>query len=651
MADYGAQIAQTGRITCPSNAAYDFGTGDFTLTMLVRTSGPGCVLNRQANANSAGFSVVIQDGGVIEFITSNDQGFYKTFTDDTDVADGYWHHIAAVRQSGQLTIYLDGTPVQVGVGGGQPTPVDVSNSLALIMGDDPAGDAPFSGLLEDVTVWNRALNETQLIPTRYNQITGDEPGLVGFWAMDDNLDDGSPTGNNGVGTDVTFVQIFHCDSASGDYDYAFASVTNDGTKNVESLAARAATEVTRHVEFEVEAGAPAMMATLITSVDDFTFPAGATLSITDPSGKKYDKAQNDDDAFVQMEGDSVKYFAILSPKVGKWIVEVTAPGSTTLNAVVQTVPSASIPDTLEDVLEPIYGESNIPAGTTLAEAETSVWGWVAMGVLTAGLGLLTVATLGATAPVVLGTLAVVGATEVAIVASAVSQLPSDKSPDFYVNVGANLAQVGTDKNTIITADVNNDDATKPLYQGRVEFYGYLVSTSSFERVRLNKSRFVADNINTQLQKPSVKFFTSSSHGQPSYLVGYDQKDVLRVNSYPAAAARGKVFHLLACKAGAGLGKDLVTNGATAVFGYNAAFQLLTGQKYAFVHCDSVIDYQLVQGKTAGAAQDAARAEFEAQIKRFNDSGNHYAAQVLTADLEILVGPRDAGYGDPNAVIT
>ncbi len=505
----------------------------------------------------------------------------------------------------------------------------------------------FIGLIEDVTIWNRALSPKELIPTRYNQLTGQEPGLVGYWPMDGNLDDASPTKNNGVATgSVGFVQIFHCDSAYGGNDYAYVSIANEGAAGART-AASVADPVTRRQEVEVTEGTPALLGALIAGVTDFTFPQGAILKITNPSGAVYNHNRNDDTAFVQMHGGSVRTIAVHDPQPGTWIVETTAPGGLTFQLLFQTVPSSNVAGTVRQVLQPIYGSEASPAAVTAGSE--SILGWTFMAAATVGLGLLTISTLGATAPVLIGTLAVVAATDTAIVVAAAQQIPVDQPAGTFVEAGANMCQFGVARNVIVQADANSDPTTKKLYEGRVEFYGYL-TTKDFSRVRLKGANFSAKNVNAELQQPGIRYFTASAHGQSWYIVGGDGQDVLRVGRYPAAAANGKAFHLVACRAGADLGLDLVKNGATAFFGYTAPFQLLVGERFGFIFCDSVVDYRLADGKTAGEAQDAAVAQFNSQIKVFKNQGKHNAAVILQQDLDIFVGPRNQGYGNPDARI-
>ncbi len=79
MADYGAQLGAGGLIACPSNAAYDFGTGDFTLTALVKGSAPGVVVSRKGT-QGPGWFLWIEPGGTIVVTTDNGVGYYAAVT-------------------------------------------------------------------------------------------------------------------------------------------------------------------------------------------------------------------------------------------------------------------------------------------------------------------------------------------------------------------------------------------------------------------------------------------------------------------------------------------------------------------------------------------------------------------------------------------
>jgi len=138
----------------------------------------------------------------------------------TIVADGEWHHVAAVLQSdgtpdvSDIKLYVDGIEesttsrtqrintvgyanVQIGVFGGVGGWLD-GDRLAW-----PPTDSGcyFEGAIDEVRIWNVARSKDQIRADMHRRLEGDEAGLVGYWNFDEGkglvVYDSSPKGNNG----------------------------------------------------------------------------------------------------------------------------------------------------------------------------------------------------------------------------------------------------------------------------------------------------------------------------------------------------------------------------------------------------------------------------------------------------------------------
>ncbi len=213
-------------LSAPSNNAYNFGTGDFTLQCWVKTTASGTVISRkstQGGSGWGGFLLVIKSDGSIKLATDNGSGFYEIDTQATAIRDGNWHFLTGVRQSSQLTIYLDGAPVPSSVRNNMNPPIDVNNSIALFIGavaQQQEQFNQFSGQLDEVRIWNKALSQEQIQSTMNQPLSGNESGLVGYFTFDaQNGNDSSPVKNNaspvgsvnyispGVFNDATVIEI------------------------------------------------------------------------------------------------------------------------------------------------------------------------------------------------------------------------------------------------------------------------------------------------------------------------------------------------------------------------------------------------------------------------------------------------------------
>ena len=80
----------------------------------------------------------------------------------TSVNDGNWHHLVGVYQpSGSTTIYVDGTPVEGSIAS---SPIGV-NTAPFLIGGITTGTTPtaeFTGLVDDVQIYNRALTDAEI---------------------------------------------------------------------------------------------------------------------------------------------------------------------------------------------------------------------------------------------------------------------------------------------------------------------------------------------------------------------------------------------------------------------------------------------------------------------------------------------------------
>lgn len=191
-------------LSAPSNSAYSFGTSDFSLQCWVKTTASGTVISRkpgEGGAGNGGFLLVIKSNGVIKFATDNGFGFYEVNTASaTLIRDGNWHYLSAVRQSNSLSIYLDGNLVPVIVGSNISPPINVNNNLPLLMGNVAQWQEQFrqfTGQLDQVRIWSRALSQVEIRDTMNRSLAGNEPGLVGLYTFSNqNGEDSSPTRNN-----------------------------------------------------------------------------------------------------------------------------------------------------------------------------------------------------------------------------------------------------------------------------------------------------------------------------------------------------------------------------------------------------------------------------------------------------------------------
>ncbi len=143
--------------------------GDFTAALWFRAessaSGYRALLRQDPGSGGSTISTMwlgISGGGQV---FSDIPG--PTLQGNTQVKDGRWHHAAFVREGNVNRLYVDGNLESTGSWGRPPT----SNDGPLRIGRVHNGVYPFSGAIDDVAVFDRALSEADvenLMQGRFN---------------------------------------------------------------------------------------------------------------------------------------------------------------------------------------------------------------------------------------------------------------------------------------------------------------------------------------------------------------------------------------------------------------------------------------------------------------------------------------------------
>jgi hypothetical protein len=154
------------------------GSGSWSVSVWAKPSNTsqnsGIVTKRQTSGAFEQWGVAVcgtdncsASGKKITFIMRESLSNHRYFITTSDVADGNWHHIVAVANSGANTLmfYIDG----VAVAGSQTTSGSwptIDNTDAMKIGSSN-GSNYMNGLIDEVRLYNRALSASE-ITTLYN---------------------------------------------------------------------------------------------------------------------------------------------------------------------------------------------------------------------------------------------------------------------------------------------------------------------------------------------------------------------------------------------------------------------------------------------------------------------------------------------------
>jgi cyanobactin cluster PatC/TenC/TruC protein len=113
-----------------------------------------------------------------------------------------WQHIAATFDGEQMQVYINGSLKAQKTIAHSDIHYIPDNDLLIGMYRDDNQTYSFLGMMAEVRLWNVARSPDQLLTDRDRQLTGHEPGLVGYWPLSEGtgltVHDKTHNGNHGT---------------------------------------------------------------------------------------------------------------------------------------------------------------------------------------------------------------------------------------------------------------------------------------------------------------------------------------------------------------------------------------------------------------------------------------------------------------------
>jgi hypothetical protein len=98
---------------------------------------------------------------------------------------GQWQHVAATYDGKQAVLYINGEKQTVHSFVGSALYHDPENNLYIGTYLDNDERYPFQGLIAEVRLWSVARSAEDIQKAMKHRLSGSEPGLVGYWPLDD----------------------------------------------------------------------------------------------------------------------------------------------------------------------------------------------------------------------------------------------------------------------------------------------------------------------------------------------------------------------------------------------------------------------------------------------------------------------------------
>jgi hypothetical protein len=141
------------------------GTDSRTVSAWIRTETTGEIASWGTNSTGQKWIFRVQaSNGINGAIRIEVNGGYQVGM--TDLRDGQWHHVAGVLTDDgtpdvtEISLYVDGE--QELISANQSTAIDTAASGNVRIGEAPWHNRPFTGLIDDVRIYNKALTQDEI---------------------------------------------------------------------------------------------------------------------------------------------------------------------------------------------------------------------------------------------------------------------------------------------------------------------------------------------------------------------------------------------------------------------------------------------------------------------------------------------------------
>src|SRR5690348_4003730 len=191
-----------GSVDIPNNPTLQ--PTNITIQMYVKSSGSGSYKYIASMASAGAYGLYTGGDGLVHLFcnTPSGQAFSAGPNSNGVIWDNNWHQLTAVFDGTYALIYVDGV-LQTNKSGGYS---DLSGSgpanLSYPAGDLVLGDyavrfgANYSGLMDDVRIFNHALTAAEIMDTYTNPASPSlSAGLISWYKADGNANDSSGINN------------------------------------------------------------------------------------------------------------------------------------------------------------------------------------------------------------------------------------------------------------------------------------------------------------------------------------------------------------------------------------------------------------------------------------------------------------------------
>lgn len=155
---------------------------NFTVEMWLKTgdfNNNTCIIDKELFVVSLISSTLYNKECYCIQLALNNGGNIKAYTPSYSILKNDWQHLSIAFQSGSLNVCLNGRVQPLTFNGGELSGDIISNqSIDLTLGNSSANGKNYTGLMDEVRVWNKYRTETEVNSDMQTYLTGNETNLV-----------------------------------------------------------------------------------------------------------------------------------------------------------------------------------------------------------------------------------------------------------------------------------------------------------------------------------------------------------------------------------------------------------------------------------------------------------------------------------------
>lgn len=156
-----------------------------------------CRLLDLQTTNATNYIIVALIFGYINLIVKNGSTIQRLIATKTTTLN-QWTNICCTHNGTTGSIYLNGV---------LNTSMTMQNVPSVPFIFAGIGTQNFNGFIDDVRIWNRVLNSTEINNNYKNELVGNESGLIRYYKMNNNINDSTPNNAHGTNNNVKFSTI------------------------------------------------------------------------------------------------------------------------------------------------------------------------------------------------------------------------------------------------------------------------------------------------------------------------------------------------------------------------------------------------------------------------------------------------------------